>query len=46
MTPKELEQYFFDQLVLVPQMDGLYFADSNGRFLFTKRSSGESDLVS
>ena len=37
--PEELEQYFLDQLALVSQMDGLYFAGPNGEFLFTKRSS-------
>ncbi len=37
--PAELEQYFFDQLALVPQMDGIYFAGPNGEFFFTKRSS-------
>lgn len=40
--PWELERYFFSQLAIVPQMDGLYFADPNGLFLFTKRSSSES----
>ncbi|MFT5449436.1 MAG: hypothetical protein ACI9DC_004629 [Gammaproteobacteria bacterium] len=35
----ELEDYFLDQLFIVPQMDGLYFADTNGRFLFTTRNS-------
>jgi len=40
--PAELEQYFFDQLALVPQMDGIYFAGPNGEFFFTKRSSSGS----
>ena len=40
--PEELEQYFLDQLALVPQMDGLYLADPNGQFLFTKRGTGDS----
>ena len=38
----QLEHYFFNQLALVPQIDGLYFADPNGQFLFTKRSSSDS----
>jgi diguanylate cyclase (GGDEF)-like protein len=36
------ERYFFDQLSLIPQIDGIYFAGPEGQFLFTKRSSRES----
>ena len=35
----ELENYFLVQLSIVPQMDGIYFADPSGRFLFTRRNS-------
>ena len=36
--PEELERFFLDNLAIVPQIDGLYFAAPDGRFLFTKRS--------
>jgi hypothetical protein len=39
---ERIEQYFFDRLALVPQTDGLYFADPSGQFLFTKRSPNDS----
>lgn len=39
----EIERYFFDQLTLIPQIDGLFFADQQGQFLFTKRSSSDSE---
>jgi diguanylate cyclase (GGDEF)-like protein len=35
----ELEEYFLNQLSIVPQMDGIYFADHEGRFLFSRRNS-------
>lgn len=35
----ELENYFLDQLSIVPQMAGIYFADPGGRFLFSRRNS-------
>lgn len=37
-----LERYFLEQLRVVPQIDGLYFADQRGNFVFSKRGDGET----
>lgn len=42
-NPDRLERYFVEQLRVVPQIDGLYFADQLGNFVFSKRSGEEND---
>jgi hypothetical protein len=37
-----LERFFLEQLRVVPQLDGLYFGDQTGNFIFTKRGPSES----
>jgi diguanylate cyclase (GGDEF)-like protein len=32
-----VERFFLEQLRVVPQLDGLYFGDQQGNFIFTKR---------
>jgi diguanylate cyclase (GGDEF)-like protein len=36
----QLERFFLEQLRLMPQLDGLFFGDPRGNFLFTKRDQG------
>ena len=37
--PDEMEQYFFDQLVLYPHIAGIYYGNLEGDFHFVRRSS-------
>ncbi len=39
--PGRLERYFVEQLRVVPQIDGLYFADQLGNFVFCKRDGDD-----
>lgn len=41
--PEILQRYFFEQLSIVPHIDGIFFGDPGGRFLFTKRSAERAD---
>ncbi len=38
-----LERYFFEQLNVVPHIDGMFFGTPEGQFLFTKRSAERAD---
>ena len=37
--PERLETYFLEQLRVLPQVDALYFGDTRGNFIFSKRSN-------
>lgn len=37
-----LERYFLEQLRIIPQIDALYFGDTTGRFVFSKRNGDDS----
>lgn len=41
----ELEHYFIAQLSSVPQIDAIYFAKPDGRFLFSRRSENDGREV-
>ncbi|WP_078120399.1 diguanylate cyclase [Thiosocius teredinicola] len=41
-NPKKLERYFLEQLRVIPQIDGLYFGDTEGNFVFSKRHNAQS----
>jgi len=40
--PAPLERYLLEQLRIIPQIDALYFGDTTGRFVFSKRNSNDS----
>ncbi|MDO6512979.1 cache domain-containing protein [Neptuniibacter sp. 2_MG-2023] len=40
--PDEMEQYFFDQLILHPHIAGIYYGNLEGGFHFVRRSTGEA----
>lgn len=40
--PDEMEQYFFDQLVLYPHIAGIYYGNLEGDFHFVRRNTGET----
>ena len=37
--PERLETYFLEQLRVLPQVDALYFGDTRGNFIFSKRDN-------
>jgi len=41
-APQQLERYFIEQLRVIPQLDAMYFGDTAGNFVFSKRGSRES----
>ena len=42
--PEEMEQYFFDQLILYPHIAGIYYGNLEGDFYFVRRSAEVSDF--
>lgn len=40
--PERLETYFLEQLQVIPQIDALYFGDTEGDFIFSKRTDTEA----
>lgn len=41
--PDQLERYFLEQLRVVPHIDALYFGDTRGNFIFSKRDGTQSE---
>lgn len=42
--PDEMEQYFFDQLILYPHIAGIYYGNLDGDFYFVRRNEGKSEF--
>lgn len=42
-NPAQLERYFLEQLRIIPQIDALYFGDTHGNFVFSKRNVMQSE---
>ena len=40
-TPDRLERYFLEQLRVLPHIDALYFGDTDGNFIFSKRDTAQ-----
>ena len=40
--PDKLERYFLEQLRVIPQIDALYFGDTAGNFVFSKRDGAQA----
>ncbi len=43
--PRKLERYMIEQLRITSQLDGIYYADRDGRFLMVKRARGEANMA-
>jgi diguanylate cyclase (GGDEF)-like protein len=41
-----LDAFFLQQLLVIPQIDAVYFGDDSGRFVFSKRAAADDGYVS